>query len=214
MSTIRIDMDGQNQRPKICCSIVSNVTIDRSLPGALSSHMSASAWTQFCDDIDEVLTPIGEESKRKMRKYENMIFLFNAIIFCICVTWTLTVALTVESINTSIFIYQSKFIYQLSFIAFFVTVEGVIHCRNKQRARAQLQQVEKDVEIVCRAAEGDKMSGGFSFRLREEAHYQRLHSNAGGSYTIVSHVTHYIECSISASPSMMEQGSTSGTLAA
>ena len=73
MSTIRIDLDGQERKPfrcnhAWCCPmIISDVTIDRSLPGALSSHMSASAWTQFCDKIDEALTLIGE-SKRKVRE--------------------------------------------------------------------------------------------------------------------------------------------------
>ena len=71
MITIRIDLDGQERTPfrcnhAWCCPmIISDVTIDRSLPGALSSRMSASGWTQFCDKIDEALTFIGE-SKRKV----------------------------------------------------------------------------------------------------------------------------------------------------
>ena len=59
MSTIRIDIDGQ-ARGQCLFFNVSDITIDRRLPGALNSHMSASVWTQFCDKIDEALTSIGE----------------------------------------------------------------------------------------------------------------------------------------------------------
>mmetsp|Transcript_21852 Transcript_21852/g.32419 ORF Transcript_21852/g.32419 Transcript_21852/m.32419 type:complete len:107 (+) Transcript_21852:316-636(+) len=51
---------------------------------------------------------------------------------------------------------------------------------------------------------------GFSFHLREEEHLRYSSGSSDGSIVAgmyVSHVTHYIECSVSASPSMVELGS-------
>jgi hypothetical protein len=51
---------------------------------------------------------------------------------------------------------------------------------------------------------------GVSFHLREEEHLRYSSGSTDGSVVAgmyVSHVTQYIECSVSASPSMMELGS-------
>lgn len=52
---------------------VSDVTIARFLPDALTSHVSASDWTQFCDTIDEALSPIGE-IRREIRGHNMIVF--------------------------------------------------------------------------------------------------------------------------------------------
>jgi len=187
MSTIRIEMDGQG-RGQCSNFVASDVTIDRSLPGALNSHMSASVWDQFCDKIDEALTPIGE-IKRKVKK--NVI-----IIAAVYILSSVAASFISSIVDNSISMYV---LY--SFIAFFTVVVVVVVCRRTQRLRAQLQEVKEDVKILCRT-EGDKMPG-VSFHLREEEEHYRV-SSSDGTYV---HVTHYyIECSVSAIPSMMERG--------
>lgn len=191
MSTIRIDIDGQ-ARGQCLFFNVSDITIDRRLPGALNSHMSASVWTQFCDKIDEALTSIGE-IKRNLQK--NAI-IFAAVYILLCVAFFI---LTMVDTNISL-------IFWLLIGSAIGSVMVMVFCIKSQRVRAQLQEVEEDVKKLC-ITEGDKMPG-VSFHLREEEH---LRYSSGSSDTAagmyVSHVTQYIECSVSASPSMMELGS-------
>ena len=191
MSTIRIDIDGQ-ARGQCLFFNVSDITIDRRLPGALNSHMSASVWTQFCDKIDEALTSIGE-IKRNLQK--NAI-IFAAVYILLCVAFFI---LTMVDTNISL-------IFWLLIGSAIGSVMVMVFCIKSQRVRAQLQEAKDDVKKLCRT-EGDKMPG-VSFHLREEEH---LRYSSGSSDTAagmyVSHVTQYIECSVSASPSMMELGS-------
>ena len=196
MSTIRIDIDGQ-ARGQCLFFNVSDITIDRSLPGALNSLMSASAWTQFCDKIDEALTSIGE-IKRNLQK--NAI-IFAAVYILLSVIFSVALLTMLDNNISLIFLLLTS-----GFIGSFTVVVLVIVCIKNQRVRAQLQEAKEDVKKLCRT-EGDKMPG-VSFHLREEEH---LRYSSGSSDTAagmyVSHVTQYIECSVSASPSMMELGS-------
>jgi hypothetical protein len=193
MSTIRIDIDGQ-ARGQCLFFNVSDITIDRRLPGALNSHMSASVWTQFCDKIDEALTSIGE-IKRNLQK--NAI-IFAAVYILLCVAFFI---LTMVDTNISL-------IFWLLIGSAIGSVMVMVFCIKSQRVRAQLQEVEEDVKKLC-ITEGDKMPG-VSFHLREEEHLRYSSGSTDGSVVAgmyVSHVTQYIECSVSASPSMMELGS-------
>jgi hypothetical protein len=193
MSTIRIDIDGQ-ARGQCLFFNVSDITIDRRLPGALNSHMSASVWTQFCDKIDEALTSIGE-IKRNLQK--NAI-IFAAVYILLCVAFFI---LTMVDTNISL-------IFWLLIGSAIGSVMVMVFCIKSQRVRAQLQEVEEDVKKLC-ITEGDKIPG-VSFHLREEEHLRYSSGSTDGSVVAgmyVSHVTQYIECSVSASPSMMELGS-------
>lgn len=193
MSTIRIDIDGQ-ARGQCLFFNVSDITIDRRLPGALNSHMSASVWTQFCDKIDEALTSIGE-IKRNLQKSA---IIFAAVYILLCVAFFI---LTMVDTNISL-------IFWLLIGSAIGSVMVMVFCIKSQRVRAQLQEVEEDVKKLC-ITEGDKMPG-VSFHLREEEHLRYSSGSTDGSVVAgmyVSHVTQYIECSVSASPSMMELGS-------
>lgn len=127
--------------------------------------MSASAWTQFCDKIDEALTLIGE-SKRKVR--------------------------------------------ECPIISIVPIIGWYTEWRKHQLFRAQLQEAEYDVEILCRA-ESDKMPG-VSFRLRDEEHIIPNSNYGDDSDYYSTYLTLYIECSVSDSPSMMERGLLVATL--
>ena len=197
MSTIRIDIDGQ-ARGQCLFFNVSDITIDRRLPGALNSHMSASVWTQFCDKIDEALTSIGEIKRNLQKNYiifAAVLFLFSVIFN---VLWTMV---DINNISLIFWLLSGS-------IGSFTVVVLVIVCIKTQRVGAQLQEAKDDVKKLC-ITEGDKIPG-VSFHLREEEHLRYSSGSTDGSVVAgmyVSHVTQYIECSVSASPSMMELGS-------
>jgi hypothetical protein len=191
MSSIRIEIDDQ-RLVKFCsgCRRRTDVTIDRTFPGALSSHMSASAWTQFCNKIDEALTTIGEVHL-KMRKNGLM----NLAFIPLAVGLGAGVALAGKI----------PLVILIGIVGvLFMVVVAVIECKQKRFVKAQLEEMKEDIKTCCRT-EGDNMNG-VSFHLKEEEHY-RTGADGDNLYTYLSHVTLYIECSVSASPSMMEQGS-------
>jgi len=156
MSSARINLNGQTDGSFFCGNNVVDITIDRTFPAILDGRLSITAWTEFCDQVDNTLRPVSD-IKRRLGKSMKIFPVFMCIPFFIVPV----------IIFTSDFYAENFWLFYL--IPVFSIALFVVYGCYMKKIMNELFAILEDLKRVC--ADTSNRYSDVSFHVREEFVY-------------------------------------------